>query len=165
MQQQGLTLLELLVALVILVILISIATPAMDQFIHQQRANSYLQQFNRHLHYARVQASSSQQPVRVCPVVANHCLGNWQQDPLQLLLINPLDDSSELLRELPRLPNQHRFSYSRQQLQFRRDGSLDALENGTFYYCPPSRFNWHYRIVLNQAGRARLQHYTQTCPV
>ena len=72
---------------------------AMDEFIHQQRASSYLQQFDRHLHYARVQASSSQQPVRVCPVLANHCQGNWQQDPVKLMLLNPVDQQAELLRE------------------------------------------------------------------
>jgi type IV fimbrial biogenesis protein FimT len=165
MREHGLTLLELLIAILLLAILLSISVPAMDEFIHQQRASSYVQQFERHLHYARAQASSSQQPVRLCPVVANRCQGNWQHDPLQLMLLNPLNDEAELLRELPRLPAQHRLSYNRQQLQFRRDGSLDALENGTFYYCPPGRFSWHYRLVLNQAGRGRLQHYTQPCPL
>lgn len=164
MRQLGLTLLELLVALAVLAILLSIGAPAMDELIHQQRAKSYVQQFSRHLHFARLQASSHLQPVRLCPVSGNQCLGNWQQDPIWLTLQLPEPTPPLLLRELPALPGGHRLNYNRQQLEFRRDGSLNALENGTFYYCPPSRFNWHYRLVLNQAGRSRLHYINTACP-
>lgn len=165
MSQRGLTLLELLISISILVIMLAIATPPLTELMHKQRASSYMQQFSRHLHYARIQASSSQLPVRVCPVTGNTCQGSWQQDPVQLVLLNPLTTKTLLLREIPQVPGKHRLSYNRQQLQFRRDGSLDALENGTFYYCPPAPYQWHYRLVLNQAGRNRVTEYQQSCPV
>ncbi|MCB5227098.1 GspH/FimT family protein [Alishewanella sp. 16-MA] len=165
MISRGLSLIELLVALLVLVILLSIAAPAMSELMHRQHASSYMQQFSRHLHFARIQASSSQQPVKICPIQGQHCQGQWQHDPIQLLLLDPINNETVLLRELPALKNDHRLSYHRQQLQFRRDGSLDALENGTFYYCPPSRYQWHYRLVLNQAGRNRLKRYEQACPI
>ncbi|WP_039928097.1 GspH/FimT family pseudopilin [Alishewanella jeotgali] len=163
MRQDGLTLLEILICIAVLLILLTLGAPAMDEFIHKQRAESYVQQFQRHLNYARVQASSSQQPVRLCPGQIDLCQGQWQKDPLLLSLLNPLTNQAILLRELPLLPSGHQLSYNRQQLQFRRDGSLDALENGTFHYCPPGRFNWHYRIVMNQAGRNRLQRLPYAC--
>lgn len=163
MRQDGLTLIEVLICLSILVILTTQAVPALDELIHQQRAKSYLQQFSRHLHYARVKASSTQQPTIVCPIRAGQCQGSWQQDPLQLLLADPFAEQTIPLRQLPALPKQHQLSYNRNQLQFRRDGSLDALQNGTFVYCPPARFNWHYRLVINQAGRSRLQYISQGC--
>ncbi len=165
MSQRGLTLLELLISIIILVIMLAIVTPPLTELLHKQRASSYMQQFSRHLHYARIQASSSQLPVRVCPVTGNECQGSWQQDPVHLVLLNPLTTEILLLREIPQVPAKHRLSYNRQQLQFRRDGSLDALENGTFYYCPPAPYQWHYRLVLNQAGRNRVTEYQQSCPV
>ena len=71
MSQRGLTLLELLISIIILVIMLAIVTPPLTELLHKQRASSYMQQFSRHLHYARIQASSSQLPVRVCPVTGN----------------------------------------------------------------------------------------------
>ncbi|GHG73973.1 hypothetical protein GCM10010919_27280 [Alishewanella longhuensis] len=165
MSIRGLTLVEMLITIVILSILLSIATPSFTELLHKQRASSYMQQFSRHLHYARIKASISQLPVQVCPTTAGKCQGNWQQHPIQLTLINPLSADTILLREIPKVPTQHRLSYNRQQIQFRRDGSLDALENGTFYYCPPAPYQWHYRLVLNQAGRNRLSQHPESCPV
>lgn len=162
---RGLTLVEMLITIVILSILLGITAPSFTELLHKQRANSYMQQFSRHLHYARIKASSSQLVVLVCPVSAGQCHSNWQQHPIQLSLINPLSPDRILLREIPKVPSQHRLSYNRQQIQFRRDGSLDALENGTFYYCPPAPYQWHYRLVINQAGRNRLSQHPESCPV
>ena len=162
---RGLTLLELLITILILVIMLGIVTPPLNELVHKQRASSYMQQFSRHLHYARIQASSSQLPVKVCPISNDQCLGDWQTDPVHLTLLNPLTQQQQHLRTIPQIHRTHRLHYNRQQLQFRRDGSLDALENGTFYYCPPAPYQWHYRLVLNQAGRNRISQYQESCPV
>lgn len=164
MTPRGLTLLEMLISMAILGILLSVVMPAFHELLHKQRASSYMQQFSRHLHYARIKASLSQLPVKVCPTRNAECQNNWQQHPIQLTLLNPVTTDTLLLREIPQPPMQHRLSYTRPQLQFRRDGSLDALENGTFVYCPPARYQWHYRLVLNQAGRNRLTLYPESCP-
>lgn len=165
MRQRGITLLEMLLVALLLIILLSIAAPVLTEMLHKQRASSYMQQLSRHLHYARIQAASSQLPVRLCPQIAEQCSANWQQVPLQLTLLNPLTNQQQLLRQLPAITASHQLSYNRTQLQFRRDGSLDALENGTFYYCPPIRYQWHYRLVLNQAGRNRLSLHQTSCPI
>lgn len=165
MISRGLTLLELLISLAIAAILLSIVAPPLTELLHKHSASSYMQHFSRHLHYARIQASSSQLPVRVCPIFADTCQRDWHHHPIQLALFNPLTDDTQLVREIPAVPRRHRLTYHRHQLQFRRDGSLDALENGTFYYCPPAPYQWHYRLVLNQAGRNRYQQYDTACPV
>lgn len=165
MLQRGISLLEMLIALIILLTLMALTQPVLNELVHKYQASSYIQQFNRHLNYARVQATSSQQAVRVCPAMAELCSGHWQHDPVQLFLLTPSTDKAILLKEVPLPPQQHRLSYNRSQLQFRRDGSLDGLENGTFYYCPPARYQWHYRIVINQAGRSRLNLHQEACPL
>ncbi|MDX1677917.1 GspH/FimT family protein [Arsukibacterium sp.] len=164
LRQSGLTLLELLLGLAILAILLQIALPAMAELINKQRAGSYMQQFSRHLGYARIQAANSQQPVRLCPLSGNECQNDWRTFPLVLSLINPHNGTEFVLRQLPPVFSQHRLKYNRSQLQFRRDGSLNALENGSFYYCPQPSFNWHYKLVLNQAGRNRLTFHQTPCP-
>ncbi len=165
MKQHGLTLVEILITIIILGILLSIATPVFTELMHKYRASSYMQQFSRHLHYARIKASLTQSSVKVCPTAGRQCDGDWQFSPIQLALIDPSGQATQLLREIPQVPVRHRLSYNRQQLHFRRDGSLDALENGTFIYCPPASYQWHYRLVLNQAGRNRLSKHQQGCPV
>ncbi|KKO47190.1 general secretion pathway protein GspH [Arsukibacterium ikkense] len=162
--QQGLTLLELILGLAIMAIMLQIALPAMAELINKQRAGSYMQQFSRHLGYARIQAANSQQPVRLCPLSGTECQSDWQRYPIVLSLLNPHTDSAYTLRQIPPVFASHRLIYNRNQLQFRRDGSLNALENGTFYYCPQDSFQWHYRLVLNQAGRNRLTFHQQSCP-
>ncbi|WP_308160239.1 GspH/FimT family pseudopilin [Arsukibacterium indicum] len=162
--QNGLSLLELMLGLAIMAVLLQIALPAMAELINKQRASSYMQQFSRHLGYARIQAANSQQPVRLCPLAGSECQSDWQTYPLVMSLINPHNDTEFMLRQIPAVFAQHQLKYNRSQLQFRRDGSLNALENGTFYYCPQATFNWHYSLVLNQAGRNRLSFHQTPCP-
>lgn len=164
MKQQGMSLLELLVALAVLVITATIAIPAMAEFINHQRATSYVRQLNYHLAYARVAAASSHQPVQLCPLQGNDCIANWQQQPLQLRQLVTATNSSVLLREIPAIHQEHRLNYNREALTFRRDGSLDGFENGTFYYCPQQHYSWHYRLTINQAGRSRLTYLAEACP-
>ncbi|WP_290613165.1 GspH/FimT family pseudopilin [Arsukibacterium sp. UBA3155] len=160
----GLTLLELVLGLAIMAILLQVALPAMAELINKQRAGSYMAQFSRHLGFARIQAANSQQPVRVCPLSGSECQSNWHNYPLIMSLINPHTDTEFMLRQIPPVFSQHQLKYNRSQIQFRRDGSLNALENGTFYYCPQPTFRWHYTLVLNQAGRNRLTFHHSPCP-
>ncbi|WP_333608149.1 GspH/FimT family pseudopilin [Arsukibacterium sp.] len=164
MRVKGLTLLEMLLVVALLALLAQISLPAFADLLHRKRADSYMQQFSRHLSFARIQAASSQQSVILCPRLGTECQPNWENHPIFMLMQDPATDSEHLLRQLPGVSHGHRLAYSRSQVQFRRDGSLDALENGTFYYCPPASFNWHYRLVLNQAGRQRLNFVTERCP-
>lgn len=163
MKQHGLTLLELMATLAILIILVTVAMPALAELVNRQRAESYIRQFSQHLAFARIQAVATQRSVQFCPVSTDECLANWQQFPLQIRILH--DNDPLVLREIPALYQYHRLVYSRNQLNFRRDGSLDSLENGTFYYCPQAQYQWHYQLTVNQAGRNRLRYLDSSCPV
>lgn len=162
--RQGFSLIELLVTLAVLTILISSAMPALAEFIERQRASAYVRQFSQHLAYARVAATSSNLPVQLCPYEDGECAADWQRLPLQLNLLYPDPDEKKLLREIAPVHSAHRLHYNRNALTFRRDGSLNGFENGTFYYCPQTQYQWHYRMTLNQAGRGRLTELAEPCP-
>ncbi len=163
MVQHGFTLTELLIVLLLSSLLLATGAPAFSQLQHRMRADHYLQSLSQHLSYARTLAVTSRQTIIICPVLSEHCQPDWNLPQLQILQTLP-DNSIHLLQQLPEKPNLHQLFYNRNQLSFRHDGSLDALENGTFYYCPPEQLLWHYRLTLNQAGRQRLVFYGTACP-
>lgn len=162
-QGLGLSLLELLLAVAIFCLLALIGIPAMAELTERQQASAYMRQFSQHLAYARVMAVSSNLPVLLCPTAGTSCSTDWQRLPLKISLIHP-DSSSILLRQVPPIIEPHKLAYNRDRLSFRRDGSLDGFENGSFYYCPSARYDWHYKMTLNQAGRSKLDFINNTCP-
>jgi type IV fimbrial biogenesis protein FimT len=161
---RGFSLPELMIVLSVLIIFATTAVPGLAALIDQHRASAYMQQFSQHLAYARVAATSSNLPVQVCPVSDTQCEDQWQQYPVQLAVVNPVSLERTVLRELPPVFARHKLSYNRSAVTFRRDGSLNGFENGTFYYCTDQGNNWHYRLTLNQAGRSRLTKVLQPCP-
>ncbi|MDX3774353.1 GspH/FimT family pseudopilin [Chromatiaceae bacterium AAb-1] len=163
MRQSGFTFTELLISLLITGIILATGLPALTEFINRQRADSYLSLLSQHLSYARVMAASSDLRVRLCPGTEEQCLPDWTHYPLRLNLLNQTG-TAVLLQEIPPVYSQHRLHYNRAQLSFRKDGSLDALENGTFYYCPQPHYLWHYRLTVSQAGRQRLSYQPAACP-
>ena len=164
-QQHAFSLPELMVTLAVLMILATTAVPAMAAFIDYHRAQAYIRQFSQHLAYARVTATSSNLPVQLCPQQNGSCENSWHQLPLQLSLLYPADNSSKLLREIAPPASAHKLLYNRNAVTFRRDGSLNGFENGTFYYCGKASANWHFRLVLNQAGRSKLSRESSRCPL
>ena len=160
----GFSLPELMVTLSVLITFSSTAVPSFAEMLDRYRAKSYVNQLSQYLTYARVAAASSNLPVQVCPGENTTCQGAWQQYPVQLLSLNPMTAEQTLLRELPKVYEGHKLSYNRDSLTFRRDGSLNGFENGTFYYCAKPGSSWHYKLTLNQAGRSRLIQVQKACP-
>jgi len=159
----GLTLLELLIAIAIFSILIFIGIPAMAELSERQQASSYMRHFSQHLAYARIMAVSSSLPVQLCPTTSDGCSFDWHHSPVRISILDP-DSSLRLLREIPAIKEPHKLVYDRERVSFRRDGSLDGFENGSFYYCPSARYDWHYKMTLNQAGRSKLALINTRCP-
>jgi type IV fimbrial biogenesis protein FimT len=157
------TLLELLMTLNILVLLLMMAFPAMQEWIARQQAESYVRQLRQQLNFARLTAVSSGQTVQFCPLAGAQCLDQWWQWPIQIRLQRQALPEPETLRILPQPAVSHWLYYNRNQLQFRADGSLNALQNGTFVYCAKN-YRWHYTLTLSQAGRSQLSFVPQPCP-
>jgi type IV fimbrial biogenesis protein FimT len=161
----GFSLPELMITLAILIIFTTVAIPAFAGFIDKQRASAFVRQFSQHLAYARVAATASNLPIQLCPISTRGCENRWHDKPLTLVVLQPDDAPPLLLREIPAINSQHKLIYHREAVTFRRDGSLNGFENGTFYYCGRPGSNWHYQLTLNQAGRNRLTEVSAPCPV
>lgn len=161
---KGFSLPEIMIVLALIIIFSSTAIPSFANMLDHHRAKTYVQQLSQQLAYARVAAASSNLPIQVCPGENATCQQVWQQYPVQLLSLNPATSDQILLRELPKVYAGHKLSYNRDSLTFRRDGSLNGFENGTFYYCATPGTKWHYKLTLNQAGRSRLTQISTSCP-
>lgn len=161
-QQQGFSLLELLIVCNLLGLMLAIGWPSLQEMLARQQAQSYLRQFQQHLNFARIIAISSGRVVTICPKLGNDCLNQWWQIPVQ---INQQQSNKQhkLLRQLERPNEMHWLYYNRDQLQFRQDGSLQALQNGTFVYCV-KQYSWHYTLSLSQAGRSQSEFVPAPCP-
>ncbi len=160
--QAGFSLLELLIVLNLLGLMLAIGWPSLQEMLARQHAQSYIRQFQQHLNFARIMAISSGRVVTFCPRHSGQCLNQWWQIPVQ---INQQQKNNELklIRLLDQPKDSHWLYYNREQIQFRQDGSLQALQNGTFVYCA-KQYDWHYTLTLSQAGRSQSEFVPAPCP-
>ena len=158
----GFSLLELLIVCNLLGLMLAISWPSLQEMLARHQAQSYMRQFQQHLNFARIMAISSGRMVTFCPKLGNNCLNQWWQIPVQInqQLTNK---QLKLLRQLERPTEMHWLYYNREQIQFRQDGSLQALQNGTFVYCA-KQYSWHYTLTLSQAGRSQSEFVPAPCP-
>lgn len=156
----GFSLTELMVVVALMAILSMLALPSVSELIARQNAESFIQQFRQQLSYARVQAVSLGGPVTVCPRLSQLCDGRWTETPVQIFNSAA---SQDVLKQIDALKPDHRLYYNRELLEFRADGSLNALQNGTFIYCV-AQYHWHASLSISQSGRSQLQWHEQSCP-
>jgi type IV fimbrial biogenesis protein FimT len=156
----GFSLTELLVCLAIFAIMSLLALPSLAELFARQQAESFIQQFRQQLSYARVQAVSLGSVVTVCPRQLQQCDGRWSETPVQIFDASP---GNAVLKQIDALKPDHRLFYNRELLEFRADGSLNALQNGTFIYCV-AQYRWHASLSVSQSGRSQLQWHEQPCP-
>ncbi len=154
------TLIEVVVCLAIFAILSLLAIPSLTELFARQHAEQFMQQFRQQLSYARVQAVSLGDIVTVCPRQAQQCDGRWSDTPVQIF---NTDHTATVLKQIDALKPKHRLYYNRELLEFRADGSLNALQNGTFVYCV-AQYSWYASLSVSQSGRSQLEWHEQPCP-
>lgn len=161
-RQTGFSILELLLVCSLFGLMLTISWPALQEILARHQAQSYMRQFQQHLNYARIIAISSGRLVTFCPKHGENCLNQWWQIPVQINL-KQSNQQLKLLRQLERPADMHWLYYNREQIQFRQDGSLQALQNGTFVYCA-RQYDWHLTLSLSQAGRSKTEFVAAPCP-
>ena len=161
-RMRGFTLTEFLIVIFIMACISAIAIPSIREVWQRQQAESYMQQLRQALNLARVKAVSENQLISVCPQQGNQCQFDWSHLPIAIFSGEP-QAISKIWRIVPEPPANHRLQYNRNVLQFRADGSLNGLQNGTFAYCVDN-YPWHITLSFSQAGRSQSRMEEGPCP-
>ncbi|MGQ9685303.1 MAG: GspH/FimT family pseudopilin [Thiobacillaceae bacterium] len=168
-RQSGVTLIELLVTISIAAILMAIAVPGFQDFFRRNRLDSATSDLMATLNYARSEAIRRGVPVSVCRSSnGESCSGGWQEG--WIVFTNPdnddtVDAGEEILRVHQALPNGITLNANTNfttRITYRSDGRITNTVGGTFFFCPASGTTDARQIVVNGAGRARIEH-AATC--
>ena len=172
--EQGLTLLELVVALALVALLLTLAVPNFRTFIMNNRLTGQTNEFIASLHFARSEATKQGRSVTLCKssnsTTANpSCSGaNWEdgwiifvdennsgaRNATEILLkgVGPLAGENTLRGNL-KVANSLRYTAS---------GSTS--NNGTFRVCDSRGTTAARSIVVSIAGRLRVESGATACP-
>lgn len=169
-QQSGVTLIELLVTISIAAILMAIAVPSFQDFFRRARLDSAASDFMATLNYARSEAIRRGVLVSVCKSNDGTSCGddgaNWGWEQGWIVFTNPNNNDSvdtgsgeEILRVHEALPNGIKVRANNNfttRITYRSDGRITYSVGGKFFFCPASGTTDARQIVVNGAGRARV---------
>lgn len=161
---QGFTLLEVLLVISLSLLLLMQGTASWQEWRDRQQAESYMHGLQHLLQSARIKAMSQQQVVRVCPAQSQQCLESWVQAPPAAFVVEPNSNTLSFWFSYQKTWQGHVLTYNRSRVEFRADGGLNALQNGTFIYCVRN-YLWHFTLTVSQAGRTQYSEQQGACPL
>lgn len=159
-QDQGFTLVELLITLSVLAIMVTIGIPTFTSSLESVRQRTLVNQLLADLNFARSRAITTRQPVSLCAGISG--CDNQPMWSGHVLIFDDLDangaiDEVDATLRTTAVTASHSWKWRnfRQQrhMTFKPDGTTHSL-NGTFILCrqdTPLK-----KIVINVTGRARL---------
>jgi type IV fimbrial biogenesis protein FimT len=167
----GFTLIELLVVVAILALLAGLVAPNFAGVADRATVASFTNAFVAHMHLARSEAIKRNGRVVMCKSpdgLACAADGRWDQGWVVFHDADgngQLDAGEQVLQKMKRLPSVFHFSgnlHVSRYVSFSPMGgtrlSSGGFQAGTLTLCKPSAFgNTARQIVINSAGRARLQ--------
>lgn len=163
-QQRGFTLLEVLLVLTLSVWLLTEGLTSWQEWRDRQQAETYMQGLLNLVQAARVKAISQQQIVRVCPARDGQCVESWSQATPTAYIVDQVGSPPNLWFSYRQPWQGHGLSYNRSRLEFRADGGLNALQNGTFIYCARA-YPWYFTMTVSQSGRSQYSEQQGSCPL
>ncbi|WP_417350129.1 GspH/FimT family pseudopilin [Ferrimonas sp.] len=162
--EQGLTLVELMIALAVAAILLLWGAPSMRSLYAESRAEAKIHALYHDLTQARHLALSYQAMVTLCPLSpSNQCNGQWGQGyqifvdglPLQRL---GSDDLVVVSRNGIHSADYLKYSATVNAIRFDPEGFTG--QNGSFYYCSNQLLVSHpMKVVISRTGRVKLEEH------
>lgn len=157
----GFTLLELMISIAILAISLSLAVPAMGDFIQNQRLRSDSGRLHMDLLYARSMAINQGQQIIICPSSdgsACHSEPNWELGWFVFIDSNndrAYQQTEQLLRIATAMETlSASSSIHRRNIRFFPDGSA-AGSAATITICDPRGIKFARALIIANSGRVR----------
>ena len=155
---EGFTLIELMVTLVVMTILIVVAVPSLTPLFAQARADSSIRKIQQSIQLARNHAVAYGYRVTVCPISAQGCSEDWQNNITVFSdsgQSNLIDGNDKIIYQIGPFNNKDYVGYNRTAIRFLPDG-LASGTNGTLSYCPDTNDSSESKaIIVSQSGRIR----------
>lgn len=158
--QQGLTLIELLIAVALLAVLLTLAVPGMGRFMEQQRLTATTNQLVGHLQYARTEAIARNSRVAACPSSDGlRCTGDSRWEVGWIVYLDPDKtgqpaQAEDVLRVMQAKPDHIIHSGGRHRVRFEGSGVAYGT-NLTIRVCDRGHRNAARAVIVSNPGRVR----------
>lgn len=157
--QQGLTLVELLIALAIMAILLTVVAPNIQSILTKNRITADINEMSSVVQYARFSAIDQSNTALVCPSDDfENCSSNWDLPKIVFIDNNAngsRDSSEALLMTTEATNSQQHFSGPNAALAFDESGISNM--SVSLVLCPNDNDTEFARSVnVNQQGRTRI---------
>ena len=161
-QQQGLTLIELLMTMAVMSILFGLGLPSFDGLMIRSKVSAEQRQLVTLLNSARQTAVLSNQVVTICPSAgASRCLNGWSEGYLAFIDENAdrsLDPGERIIFQFKTQDENIHISWRafghKQSLQWLPSG-ITNHQNGSFEICYKNEAKYARALILTKTGRIR----------
>lgn len=161
-RQNGVTIIEVLIALAVLAVASGYVLPSFQALIKRVEATTSINWLVTHIHYARQTAITAGTTVTLCPSIDGEgCNGRWHDGMLIFTDANrnaKIDSQDAVLKWSQSSTTgtiKWRSFRNRQYLQMTSDG-MTNYQNGNFVYCSKDQDpRFSRQIVINMQGRVR----------
>jgi len=168
-EQRGFTLIELLVTVTVLAILLGVGVPGLRDFVLNNRQVSAVNEVVGSLQFARTEAITRNRNVSLCPS-SNGTACSGSEWAVGWIVFNDQDGSGTVgagdtvLRRVEARSNLDMVSDGgiTNAVTFRRNGRATAI--GNFTVCDARGSSHGKVIVMDLAGRPRVEKLTGSCP-
>ncbi|PIP80183.1 MAG: hypothetical protein COW84_06650 [Gammaproteobacteria bacterium CG22_combo_CG10-13_8_21_14_all_40_8] len=163
-QNNGYTLLELMIALAIISVLLGQGIPSYQAAVIRSKVSSQLNELTDLLNLARIYAISRNVVTTICPSAdGKSCSRDWTQG-IMLFRDENLNHTKDLheniIKILPKLPNSHLLTWrafqNKNYLQYSPSG-FTRSQNGTFRHCVTGEtLKYNRALIITVSGRVRM---------
>ena len=170
LRHEGFTLLEVMTSLAIGSILLTVAVPAMQDFIIRNRMSTEVNTFVASLYLARSEAVKRLRIAKVCPTTDYiNCTGDTDWEPGWMVFSDDnnndhIDAGTDVLvQQNPALPSRFKITGdpSRPEAQFQSNGQAGG-SNNTFVFCDTGNVAYTRKVYLSNEGRVRVEKLSTT---